>query len=44
MQPYKQTEKYINEWNSGAIIFSLGFNSKLQFDNILVIDYNSFKK
>ena len=40
----KQTEKYINKWNTGTIIFSLGFNSKLQFDNILVIDYNSLKK
>jgi len=40
----KQTIKYINEWGSGSIIFNLSFNSKLKFENILLIDYNSFIK
>lgn len=37
----KQTKKYINTWGTGSIIFSLGFGSKLKFDNILLIDYKS---
>jgi len=37
----KQTEKYLNEWGSGSIIFRLGFNSKLNFPEILLIDYDS---
>ena len=39
----KQTKKYINEFGSGSIIFNLGFNEKLQFNNILIIDYISIK-
>lgn len=40
----KQTSKYINTWGSGALIFSLGFSSKLYFENILLIDFESFSK
>ncbi len=38
-----QTKKYINKWGYGSVIFSLGFSSKLKFENILLIDYDSFK-
>jgi len=38
-----QTKKYIDKWGSGAIIFNLGFNSKLNFNDILLIDFESFK-
>jgi hypothetical protein len=37
----KQTDKYLKEWGSGSIIFKLGFNSKLNFPGILLINYNS---
>ena len=40
----KQTKKYIDAWGSGAIIFNLGFGSKLKLNNILFIDYYSFEK
>ena len=36
----KQTEKYIKSYGSGAVIFKLGCNEKLLFDNILCFDYN----
>ncbi len=39
-----QTEKYINEWGTGMIIYKLGFNSAVSFDDILLMDYESFKK
>ena len=39
-----QTKKYLNAWGSGAIIFNLGFSSKLIVDNILFIDFYSFEK
>lgn len=38
-----QTNKYINEWGHGSVIYNLGFNSNLSFDNILLLDYKSFK-
>lgn len=38
-----QTKKYIKEWGTGAIIFNLGFNSELFFDNILLVDFDSFE-
>lgn len=37
-----QTKKYLDAWGSGAIIFSLGFCSKLNVDDILFIDFYSF--
>ncbi len=37
----KQTEKYLKTWGSGCIVFSLGFNEKLHFNNIQIIDYDS---
>jgi len=39
-----QTKKYIDKWGYGSIIFNLGFNSELEFANILLIDFKSFKK
>lgn len=39
----EQTKKYINTWGSGSIIYNLGFNSQLEFDNILLIDFVSFQ-
>lgn len=38
-----QTNKYINKWGCGSIIFNLSFNSKLKINNIIMIDYISFK-
>ena len=37
-----QTRKYISEFGSGSIIFNLGFNKNLYYDNILLVDYESF--
>jgi hypothetical protein len=39
----KQIKKYINNYGSGCIIFSLGYNEKLIFENCIIIDFNSFK-
>jgi hypothetical protein len=39
-----QTNKYITEYGTGSIIFSLSFNSDLKYENILLLDYNSFEK
>jgi hypothetical protein len=39
----KQIKKYINNYGSGCIIFSLGYNEKLIFKNCIIIDFNSFK-
>ncbi len=35
----KQTRKYLDTWGPGCIIFKLGFNEKLRFNNILMINY-----
>jgi hypothetical protein len=37
----KQIIKYITEYGSGCIIFSLGYNDKLIFDNTLCLSYDS---
>ncbi len=39
----KQTEKYLKSWGPGSIIFSLGFNEKLHYNNIILIDYQDIK-
>ncbi len=39
----KQTEKYLKTWGPGCIIFSLGFNENLHYNNIILIDYNDIK-
>lgn len=39
-----QTEKYLSEYGSGSIVFNLSFNENLKFNNILLLDYNSFHK
>ena len=36
----KQIQKYINNYGSGAIVFSQGFNDKMYFDNIILLDIN----
>lgn len=38
-----QTKKYLDAWGPGAIIFNLGFSSKLIIDDILFIDFYSFE-
>ena len=38
-----QTQKYINTWGTGSIIFNLGFNSELEIESILMIDFESFQ-
>lgn len=39
-----QTEKYINSYGSGCIIFNLGFNTKIHFKDILLVNFDSFNK
>jgi hypothetical protein len=39
-----QTKKYLDAWGSGAIIFNLGFSSKLALNDILFVDFYSFEK
>lgn len=39
-----QTKKYLDAWGPGAIIFNLGFSSKLIVNDILFIDFYSFEK
>lgn len=38
----KQTEKYVRLYGNGIIIFKLGCNEKLVFDNIICTSYNQF--
>jgi hypothetical protein len=38
----KQTEKYIRLYGNGIIVFKLGCNEKLVFDNIICISYDQF--
>lgn len=40
----KQIKKYISEYGSGCIIFSLGFNELLNFPNVLLLDVNDISK
>ena len=40
----KQTKKYIDGYGTGCIIFRLSFCSTLNFDNILLLDYDSVKQ
>ena len=37
----KQIQKYIINYGQGCIIFNHGFNSKLTFKNVLILDYQS---
>ncbi len=39
-----QTKKYLDAWGTGAIIFNLGFGSKLKINGILFIDFYSFNQ
>lgn len=38
----KQTEKYVRLYGSGIIIFKLGCNEKLVFDNMICMGYDQF--
>ena len=37
----KQIRKYIKEYGTGCIIFNHGFNSKLKFEHVIILDYQS---
>jgi hypothetical protein len=37
----KQIKKYLDSYGPGCIIFNHGFNSKLSFNNVLLLDYDS---
>jgi hypothetical protein len=38
----KQTEKYVKLYGNGIVVFKLGCNEKLVFDNIICIGFNQF--
>lgn len=40
----KQTNKYINEFGTGCIIYKNGFNNKLKINKILFIGYDDFRQ
>jgi len=40
----EQETRYYNKFGSGCIIYSLGFNKKLEQKNIIYISYKKFKK
>ena len=37
----KQIRKYLDTYGPGCIIFNHGFNSKLSFENVILLDYES---
>jgi hypothetical protein len=37
----KQIHKYIIKYGTGCIIFNHGFNSKLKFEHVIILDYQS---
>ena len=39
----KQIKKYIKAFGDGCIIFKLGFSEKLNFKNVILLDYNILK-
>jgi len=39
----KQISKYISEYGTGCVIYKLGFNNSLHFENIILLDYKNFK-
>ena len=39
----KQVKKYINKYGYGSIFFSLNFSEKLNFNNVMLVSYNSIK-
>jgi hypothetical protein len=38
----KQIKKYLESYGSGCLIFNHGFNSELSFQDVLILDYDSF--
>jgi hypothetical protein len=41
---YKQTKKYIKNYGSGCIIYNNSFNNSISYNNILLLDYDSFRQ
>lgn len=41
---YKQTKKYIKDYGTGCIIYSNSFNNSISYNNILLLDYDTFKQ
>jgi hypothetical protein len=39
----KQTKKYIDTYGFGCIVFSMNYSKKLNFENVMLIDYNELK-
>ena len=39
----KQIKKYLDTYGPGCLIFNHGFNSKLAFNDVLILDYDSIK-
>ncbi len=39
----KQTKKYIDNYGIGCIVFSMNYSDKLNFENVMLIDYNEVK-
>jgi len=39
----KQIQKYINNYGFGCIVFSMNFSDKLNFENVILIDFNELK-
>lgn len=39
-----QTKKYLTEYGSGCIVFDFGFNELLNYDDIVLVNYDSFNK
>ena len=37
----KQIKKYLESYGPGCLIFNYGFNSKLKFQDVLILDYDS---
>ena len=37
----KQIKKYLDTYGPGCLIFNYGYNSKLAFNNVLILDYDS---
>jgi hypothetical protein len=39
----KQTKKYIDNYGFGCIVFSMNFSDKLNFENVMLIDFTELK-
>ena len=41
---FKQTHKYIKSYDSGCIIYNNSFNNSISYNDILLLDFDSFKQ